>query len=120
MLTKYRQLELAIDARLRAEPCRWWESCRAPLCVMDPHSLRYCVWHSDEQICRKTPKPYWVKQQRWIPKRGDNEAVPFTVRMLRARCIARDVRGRFTVDSDSLLAKGQTTHTEEAVQRPLL
>jgi hypothetical protein len=120
MPTRYGQLELALDVRSLAESCRWWESCRAPLCVMDPHSLQYCGWHSDEQICRKNPKPYWVKQQRRIAKRGDNEVGLFTVRMLRARCIARDPRGRFTTDSDALANKGQSRPTPVALQRALL
>jgi hypothetical protein len=120
MPTKYGQLELALDARFLAESCRWWESCRAPLCVMDPHSLQYCVWHSDEEICRKNRKPYWVNQQRLIAKRGDNGIGPFTVRMLRAKCTARDARGRFTADSDALPTNRQTKPTAGALQRALL
>ncbi len=120
MPTKYGQLELALDVRSLAESCRWWESCRAPLCVVDPHSLQYGVWNPDEQICRKNPKPNWVKQQRRIAKRGDNGMGAFTVRMLRARCIARGPGGRFTADSDARLTDGQTKPPAGGIQGVML
>ena len=44
--------------------CYNWENCSAQLCPMDESSLANCIWYPDEEVCKKTPAPDWVKRQK--------------------------------------------------------
>jgi hypothetical protein len=64
------------------ERCRLFEDCLAPLCPLDPISLKG-VWYSDEEICRSRSHGNlsWIRAQRKIA-RVKAEGY-FTLEMLR-------------------------------------
>jgi hypothetical protein len=50
-----------------ATACLLFESCHAPLCPLDPVSMKG-VWYADEEVCRSrsyTALP-WIRSQRKI------------------------------------------------------
>ena len=70
--------------------CPHFEVCSAPICPIDPSSVKNCAWFPDEEICRV--RPYhadWVRRQVEIQKKvgDDPEAGCFTVKMLERQCV---------------------------------
>ena len=63
------------------ERCRLFEECLAPLCPLDPSSLRG-VWYADEEICRSRTngRLSWIRAQRKIAR--VKAAGYFTLEML--------------------------------------
>ncbi|MHB8772805.1 MAG: hypothetical protein ACYC7J_17565 [Syntrophales bacterium] len=81
----------------RRPACTLFENCMAPLCPLDPASLKG-VWYADEEICRSRTHANlpWIKGQRRIGRvkaRGY-----FTLEMLKRNCIVK--RGIAGLDSD--------------------
>ena len=73
---------------MTAERCRLFEDCLAPLCPLDPISLKG-VWYSDEEICRSRTHGNlpWIRAQRKVAR---VRAVGyFTLEMLHDICTAR-------------------------------
>ena len=63
--------------------CTLFESCFAPLCPLDPLSLKG-IWYPDEEICRSRSqggRP-WIRSQRRIAKVAGHGAGYFTLEML--------------------------------------
>ena len=63
--------------------CTLFESCFAPLCPLDPLSLKG-IWYPDEEICRSRSqggRP-WIRSQRRIAKVACHGAGYFTLEML--------------------------------------
>lgn len=67
--------------------CRYYNGCNAPLCPMaTPQEQIFGVWYPDEDICRRRKEvPQWVKQQRKVAKRLNDENVKtyFSLDMLK-------------------------------------
>ena len=79
--------------------CTLFESCLAPLCPLDPSSLKG-IWYPDEEIChsRTYASLPWVRGQRKIGRvcaRGY-----FTLEMLQRNCIVK--KGIAGLDSDAV------------------
>jgi hypothetical protein len=77
--------------------CGIYEECLAPLCPLDPSSLKG-IWYADEEICRS--RTYgnlpWIMGQRKISRvRAEGY---FTLEMLRKNCIVK--KGIAGLDSD--------------------
>ena len=70
--------------------CRYFESCDAPLCPLDP-DIDKRTWFADEPICkcRKFAKLLWRKNQRKIAKVADFETGYFTKKILNKRMTVR-------------------------------
>jgi len=62
--------------------CYNWENCSAQLCPMDESSLANGIWYPDEEVCKKTPAPDWVKRQKKIAKKAKSNDLYFTYEML--------------------------------------
>jgi len=79
--------------------CTLFESCVAPLCPLDPTSLKG-VWYADEEICRSRTYANiaWIKAQRKIGRVGAKGY--FTLEMLRRNCIVK--KGIAGLDSDAV------------------
>ena len=63
--------------------CTLFESCLAPLCPLDPSSLKG-IWYPDEEICRSRSqggRP-WIKSQRRLARVAGSGAGYFTLEML--------------------------------------
>ena len=80
--------------------CNKFDSCSAPLCPLDEHSMRHVIWYSDEEVCvslahRGLP---WGKAQRRIVKAGADPSRYFTFEMLNRGCVIR--RGITGLDPD--------------------
>jgi len=74
----------------RHPTCTLFESCLAPLCPLDPASLKG-VWYADEEICRARSqggRP-WVRSQRRIAKVAEHSAGYFTIEMLNRLVVIR-------------------------------
>ncbi len=70
--------------------CTLFESCLAPLCPLDPSSLKG-IWYPDEDICRSRSqggRP-WIKAQRRIAKVAGSGAGYFTLEMLSRLVVIR-------------------------------
>ncbi len=37
---------------IKAEKCRHFEECNAPICPIDEESIKSAIWYPDEEICR--------------------------------------------------------------------
>jgi len=74
--------------------CPRFEQCSAPLCPLDEKGSLPGVWYPDEEICKKTPAPKWVRRQRKIAKKTGNKDTYFTYEMLSRDCkIAKGIVG---------------------------
>lgn len=64
--------------------CNQFETCSAPLCPLDPESLKHGIWYPDEEICTSTPGHgvSWIKNQRAIARKAANSDTYFTFGML--------------------------------------
>lgn len=70
--------------------CTLFESCFAPLCPLDPVSLKG-IWYPDEEICRSRSqggRP-WIRSQRRIAKVAGHGAGYFTLEMLSRLVVIR-------------------------------
>jgi len=70
--------------------CTLFESCLAPLCPLDPASLKG-IWYPDEEICRsrsQAGRP-WIRSQRRIGKVAGHNAGYFTIEMLSRLVVIR-------------------------------
>ena len=78
--------------------CTLFENCHAPLCPLDPASLKG-VWYADEEICRSRAYANlpWIRGQRKIGRVRVKGY--FTLEMLRRNCIVK--KGIAGLDSDS-------------------
>jgi hypothetical protein len=56
--------------------------CSAPLCPMDEQSIKAGVWFPDEEVCRRSSVPRWVKKQRRIVLKNGDKTLCWSVRML--------------------------------------
>jgi hypothetical protein len=66
--------------------CKYFDGCSAPLCPKY-EDLADLSWFPDEDICRLTDVPEWVKRQQKIARMGlPFEAEYFTVAMLEHPC----------------------------------
>jgi hypothetical protein len=63
--------------------CTLFEDCLAPLCPLDPASLKG-IWYPDEEICRSRSQGgrLWIRAQRRIAKVAGSGAGYFTLAML--------------------------------------
>ena len=77
-----------MDYESKRRECRYFETCSAPLCPLDPESLDHGLWYPDEQICKRDNMPGWVKRQRKLKSRIKPGSY-FTVPMLSHRCSLR-------------------------------
>jgi len=64
--------------------CRRYDTCNAPLCPMDEHSLKHCIWYPDEDICslRANSSILWIQNQKKIKKKAGRVDRYFTFEML--------------------------------------
>jgi hypothetical protein len=70
--------------------CSLFESCLAPLCPLDPSSLKG-IWYPDEEICRSRSqggRP-WIRAQRRLAKVAGSGAGYFTLEMLSRLVVIR-------------------------------
>jgi hypothetical protein len=70
--------------------CTLFESCLAPLCPLDPASLKG-IWYPDEEICRSRSqggRP-WIRSQRRIAKVAGHNTGYFTIEMLSRLVVIR-------------------------------
>ena len=67
---------------MTTEQCKYYVTCGAMLCPVDPTSLAHGAWFPTEEICRKNPKPAWIKKQRKINSKLNFCAGCFTHKML--------------------------------------
>ena len=85
------------------EECRWFDSCKAPLCPMQENTLKDEVWYPDEKVCclGKFKTLPWIKKQKKIAKlRLTADDGFFTVKMLEAiYAVTRALKG---ADSNKL------------------
>ncbi len=70
--------------------CTLFESCLAPLCPLDPSSLRG-IWYPDEEICRSRTQGNrpWIRAQRRLAKVAGSGAGYFTLEMLSRLVVIR-------------------------------
>jgi hypothetical protein len=73
---------------MTAYTCGLFEECLAPLCPLDPRSLKG-IWYADEEICRSRTYANlpWIRGQRKIGRVGAKGY--FTLEMLRRNCIVK-------------------------------
>ncbi len=72
------------------QTCTLFESCLAPLCPLDPSSLKG-IWYPDEEMCRSRSqggRP-WIKAQRRLSKVAGSGAGYFTLAMLSRLVVIR-------------------------------
>lgn len=70
--------------------CTLFESCLAPLCPLDPISLKG-IWYPDEEICRSRSqggRP-WIRAQRRLAKVAGSGVGYFTLEMLSRLVVIR-------------------------------
>jgi hypothetical protein len=78
--------------------CKYFDECSAPVCPRDEGTVNY-TWFPDEDICRLTGVPDWVKRQRRIVRMGlPFETGYFTKAMLEHPC--RITKGLKGIDPD--------------------
>ena len=84
--------------------CKYFDSCSAPICPLDPDSMKHAIWYPDEEICRNEEFKdlLWIENMRKIKeaiKILKNANFYFTVEMLdRKLVIDSKVKG---IDPDS-------------------
>jgi len=83
----------------RRPACTLYESCLAPLCPLDPSSLKG-IWYPDEEICRSRSQGNrpWIRAQRRLARVAGSGAGYFTVEMLGRLAVIR--KGIAGLDSD--------------------
>ena len=68
--------------------CPNFLNCSAPICSLDPMKEN-CIWFKDEEICKKSFPPDWVKNQKKIQKKDNNPNNFYTFKMLKRNCQIR-------------------------------
>jgi hypothetical protein len=76
--------------------CKYFDGCSAPLCPRD-EGVADRTWFPDEDICRLTDVPEWVKRQRKVSRRAAQGGY-FTLAMLQHDC--RICNGMKGIDPD--------------------
>ncbi|MDA8126500.1 MAG: hypothetical protein M0009_15110 [Deltaproteobacteria bacterium] len=74
----------------RTRTCTLFETCLAPLCPLDPASLKG-IWYPDEEICRSRTqggRP-WIRAQRRLARVAGRGAGYFTLVMLSRLAVIR-------------------------------
>ena len=71
--------------------CRMKDKCSAPLCPLDPASMRQ-VWYPDEEICKHRDhlKTTLIRQQKKIQKKTRDKDSYYTYAMLSVECIVKN------------------------------
>jgi hypothetical protein len=77
--------------------CKYFDGCSAPLCPRD-EGVADRTWFSDEDICRLSDVPEWVKRQRKISRKAAQGGGYFTCAMLKHDC--RIPKGMKGIDPD--------------------
>jgi len=83
---------------LTREDCPKFDKCGAPLCPLDPESLKDGIWYPDEEICKRKNTPAWVRAQRKIAKKTQDTDKYFNYAMLSRNCQIR--KGISGIDPD--------------------
>jgi len=68
------------------EKCPNFLTCSAPMCLFDP-KVEICSWHPDEEICKRSSPPQWIKNQKKIKKKTRDMRGYFNFIMLNRNCI---------------------------------
>ena len=77
-----------------SKECPRYKDCGAPMCPLDIEHLDIVAFYPDEEICKKTPAPDWVRAQRKIAKKAKDKNKYFTYGMLKRNCrIAKGIVG---------------------------
>jgi hypothetical protein len=76
--------------------CKYFDGCSAPLCPKDEGAADR-TWFADEDICRLTDVPEWVRRQRRVSRKAVLGGY-FTVTMLKHDCQIR--KGMKGIDPD--------------------
>jgi hypothetical protein len=72
--------------------CRYFDECSAPLCPKDEDIAKQ-TWFPDEDMCRLSDIPEWVKRQKKISKKAAPGGY-FTLAMLMQDChISKGIKG---------------------------
>jgi hypothetical protein len=72
--------------------CKYFDGCSAPVCPKDPRQEK-TAWFPDEDVCRLSDVPDWVKRQRKISRKAAQGGY-FTLAMLKQDCrIAQGIKG---------------------------
>jgi len=87
---------------MTGEDCRYYESCKAPICPLDEQSPKHSIWYPDEPICRarKDVPADWLKIQKRIAKKARNITRYFTYKDFISRKRVQNPRGH---NPDNLL-----------------
>lgn len=50
--------------------CPKYDTCSAPICPLDPSSLKHCIWYPGEEICTnpRFREDLWIQNQKKITK----------------------------------------------------
>ena len=81
---------------MKAEECKRFDRCSAPLCPLDEESLGSGIFYPNEEVCQLQAfcKLDWIRNQRKIAKKSRNVDFYFTHRMLEQNCvIGRGIEG---------------------------
>jgi hypothetical protein len=88
--------------------CRYFDVCSAPLCPKDEGAAA-CAWFPDEDICRCSDVPEWVRRQRRISRKAA-AGFHFTLAMLAHDCrISKNLKGIAPDGSDTERATDEKT-----------
>jgi len=87
------------------EKCRHWDSCSAPLCLLDSDSLENGIWYPDEEVCRKRQVPEWIKRQKKITRKARDYSKNFLLEMVKQNCVVG--KGMTELDPDSLTSENE-------------
>jgi hypothetical protein len=72
--------------------CKYFDGCSAPLCPKD-EGIADRTWFPDEDICRLSDIPDWVKRQRKVSRKAAPGGY-FTLAMLKHDCrISKGMKG---------------------------
>ena len=101
------------------EPCK---SPEAPLCPLDPETIKNGIWYPDEPICKgeEFQQVPWIKKQKQIAAlkfKADNGF--YTVKMLNAiHVITANIRGADPDEPDPESAWFKDRETKHAARKP--
>jgi hypothetical protein len=72
--------------------CKYFDGCSAPLCPKD-EGVADRTWFADEDICRLSAVPEWVRRQRKVSRKAAMGGY-FTLAMLKQDCrISKGIKG---------------------------
>jgi hypothetical protein len=88
--------------------CKYFDGCSAPVCPKDPGQEK-TAWFPDEDVCRLSDVPDWVKRQRKISRKAAQGGY-FTHAMLKQDCrIAQGIKGIDPDGTDKEREKDEAT-----------